>query len=151
MYPYYRTAGKAWHNAIHKSISTKECFIKCGQRHLGRGFYWYIHPSCIDMFRSGDFNSPRTFSKNTMTPADDTAITHDANSVAKLPSDQQNMSPDSQSNNRESSPGGNKRKKPRSPYISLIAKAMLASGKTKLTLNEICEQVRQRTYLVIPF
>ncbi len=45
----------------------------------------------------------------------------------------------------ENSSVGNKRDKHKSPYTQLIAKVMLASGKTKLTLNEIYEQVRLRT------
>ncbi len=56
MHPHLRSAGKEWRNVIQSKVSMNKCFIKCGRKPLGRGFYWYIHPACIDMFRCGDFD-----------------------------------------------------------------------------------------------
>ncbi len=57
MYPYFRTASNTWRNAIRHNLSVNECFIRCGRAASGRGYYWYIHPQCIDMFRCGEFRS----------------------------------------------------------------------------------------------
>ncbi len=56
MQPHLLTAGEKWKNQIRVTLSIKECFRKCGPAPLGRGFYWHIHPGCIDMFRCGDFD-----------------------------------------------------------------------------------------------
>ncbi len=55
MHPYYRTASNTWRNAIRHNLSINECFIRCGRASSGRGFNWYIHPGCVEMFRRGDF------------------------------------------------------------------------------------------------
>ncbi len=57
MYPYFRTASNTWRNAIRHNLSVNECFIRCGRAASGRGYYWYIHPQCIGMFRCGEFGS----------------------------------------------------------------------------------------------
>ncbi len=54
-YPYYQTTTLAWRNAIRHNLSVTECFIKAGRTELGRGYYWAIHPSCIQAFSRGDF------------------------------------------------------------------------------------------------
>ncbi len=55
MHPYYRTASNTWRNAIRHNLSINECFIRCGRASSGRGFNWFIHPGCVEMFRRGDF------------------------------------------------------------------------------------------------
>ena len=54
-YPYYRTAPSTWKNAIRHDLSVNECFVKARRAENGRGFYWAIHPACIDAFKRGDF------------------------------------------------------------------------------------------------
>ena len=54
-YPYYRTAPSTWKNSIRHNLSVNECFVKARRAEHGRGFYWAIHPACIDAFKRGDF------------------------------------------------------------------------------------------------
>lgn len=54
-YPYYQTAKCAWRISVRHNLSVNECFIK-GQRSRGnRGFYWSIHPLCVEDFTNGCF------------------------------------------------------------------------------------------------
>lgn len=54
-YPYYETARSTWRNAVRHNLCVNDCFIKAGRSNSGRGFYWAIHPACVDMFKKGDF------------------------------------------------------------------------------------------------
>lgn len=54
-YSYFKTAETSWRNVVRHNLSINECFIKAGRASSGRGFYWAIHPACVDMFKSGDF------------------------------------------------------------------------------------------------
>jgi len=55
-FPYYERSTTAWRNSVRHNLSVNECFVKNGRAPSGRGFYWAIHPACLDDFRRGDFN-----------------------------------------------------------------------------------------------
>ena len=54
-YPFYRSAEPTWRNAIRHNLSVNECFIKNGRSETGRGYFWSVHPACIQAFLEGDF------------------------------------------------------------------------------------------------
>ena len=55
-YPYFQTAPRGWRNTVRYNLSTNGCFIKKGRAPSGRGFYWAIHPACVEDFQKGEFN-----------------------------------------------------------------------------------------------
>ncbi|KAI0217974.1 hypothetical protein LSAT2_030256 [Lamellibrachia satsuma] len=55
-FPYYERCKSAWRNSVRHNLSVNECFVKSGRAPSGRGFYWAIHPACLDDFKRGDFN-----------------------------------------------------------------------------------------------
>ena len=55
-FPYYERCKSAWRNSVRHNLSVNECFVKNGRAPSGRGFYWAIHPACLDDFKRGDFN-----------------------------------------------------------------------------------------------
>ena len=55
-YPYFQTAPRGWRNTVRYNLSTNECFVKKGRAPSGRGFYWAIHPACVEDFQKGEFN-----------------------------------------------------------------------------------------------
>ena len=54
-FPYFVTAETSWRNVVRHNLSVNECFTKAGRAESGRGYYWGIHPACVDMFQKGDF------------------------------------------------------------------------------------------------
>ena len=55
-FPYYKHSKSAWRNSVRHNLSVNECFVKSGRAPSGRGFYWAIHPACLEDFKRGDFN-----------------------------------------------------------------------------------------------
>ena len=55
-FPYYKHNKSAWRNSVRHNLSVNECFVKSGRAPSGRGFYWAIHPACLEDFKRGDFN-----------------------------------------------------------------------------------------------
>ncbi len=55
LFPFYKTSTVAWKNAVRHNLSINDCFVKVGRANSGRGFYWTIHPSCVDVFKSGKY------------------------------------------------------------------------------------------------
>ena len=64
-YPFFRNTTCAWRNSIRHNLSVNECFIKDGRAKNGKGFFWAIHPSCVEDFMKGDFDR-RTARKRVM-------------------------------------------------------------------------------------
>ena len=62
-YEFYRTTALLWRNAVRHNLSINDCFIKAGRTEIGRGYYWAIHPSCIQDFKKGDFRRRSSRSK----------------------------------------------------------------------------------------
>lgn len=54
-YPYFQTAPSTWRNAVRHNLTVNDCFCKTGNSTSGRGYFWEIHPACVEMFRKGDF------------------------------------------------------------------------------------------------
>ena len=46
---------KIWHDHVRYELSLKTCFMKVGSR-TSRGHQWGIHPACLDLFVSGNFD-----------------------------------------------------------------------------------------------
>ena len=55
LFPYYKTSTITWRNAVRHNLSINECFVKAGRADSGRGFYWTIHPSCVEVFKNGKY------------------------------------------------------------------------------------------------
>jgi len=55
-FPYYKTTKNSWRNSIRHNLSVNECFVKSKRVKNGRGFYWSIHPSCVEAFNNGDYD-----------------------------------------------------------------------------------------------
>ena len=47
---------KNWRVRVRHVLSINSCFVKGKRAKSGRGFYWTIHPACVDAFRSGDIS-----------------------------------------------------------------------------------------------
>ena len=62
-YEFYRTTTLLWRNAVRHNLSINDCFIKAGRTEIGRGYYWAVHPSCIQDFKRGDFRRRTSRSK----------------------------------------------------------------------------------------
>lgn len=59
-YPYYKNAPDGnWRNAVRHNLCVNDCFIKSGRSNSGRGYFWTIHPACLEMFSRGDFSRMR--------------------------------------------------------------------------------------------
>lgn len=55
LFPYHKTSTITWHNAVRYNISINDCFIKARRASNCRGYYWTIHPSCVEIFKSGKY------------------------------------------------------------------------------------------------
>jgi len=52
-YPYFETAPPAWRISVRHHLSTCDGFVKVGRVPLSRGFWWAVHPLCVDDFKNG--------------------------------------------------------------------------------------------------
>ena len=55
-YPFFHQTKCSWRNSIRYNLTVHECFMKNEQAPNGRGYYWSIHPACLDDFLKGDYN-----------------------------------------------------------------------------------------------
>lgn len=62
-YEFYRTTDLLWRNAVRHNLSINDCFIKAGRTEIGRGYFWALHPSCVQEFRRGDFRRKKSCNK----------------------------------------------------------------------------------------
>ncbi|XP_068242625.1 fork head domain-containing protein FD5-like [Palaemon carinicauda] len=56
-FPYYRKNTQRWQNSLRHNLSFNDCFIKIAKRpdRPGKGAYWTLHPSAMNMFENGSF------------------------------------------------------------------------------------------------
>ena len=54
-FPYYNNSSRSWRNSVRHNLSLNECFVKAGRASNAKGFYWGIHPACVEDFAKGDF------------------------------------------------------------------------------------------------
>ena len=54
-YPDFTASKGAWKNSVRHNLSVNECFMKAGRAPNGRGYYWKIHPACMNNFKNGNF------------------------------------------------------------------------------------------------
>ena len=55
LFPYYKTSTITWRNAVRHNLSINDCFIKISRASNHRGYYWTLHPRCVEIFRSGKY------------------------------------------------------------------------------------------------
>nr|XP_027236224.1 LOW QUALITY PROTEIN: forkhead box protein B1-like [Penaeus vannamei] len=56
-FPYYRKNTQRWQKLLRHNLSFNDCFIKIPRRpdRPGKGAYWTLHPSAMNMFENGSF------------------------------------------------------------------------------------------------
>lgn len=55
-YPFFQTTTCSWKNSVRHNLTVHECFMKHSRTPNGRGFYWAIHPACLDDFQKGVYD-----------------------------------------------------------------------------------------------
>ncbi|XP_018020896.1 forkhead box protein B1-like [Hyalella azteca] len=56
-FPYYKKNTQRWQNSLRHNLSFNDCYIKIPRRpdRPGKGAYWTLHPSAMNMFENGSF------------------------------------------------------------------------------------------------
>lgn len=56
-FPFYRKNTQRWQNSLRHNLSFNDCYIKIPRRpdRPGKGAYWTLHPSAMNMFENGSF------------------------------------------------------------------------------------------------
>ncbi len=60
LFPYYKNSTITWKNAVRHNLSINDCFVKAGHAANCRGFYWTIHPNCVEVLKHGRYKRGET-------------------------------------------------------------------------------------------
>ena len=80
-FPCYRTAPVKCKATVRYTLRANDCFVKNGTAGSGRGYYWSIHPACLDTFLKGDFDRGNARRLVALTEIANDAITKSTNAA----------------------------------------------------------------------
>ncbi|XP_017260858.1 forkhead box protein L1 [Kryptolebias marmoratus] len=77
-FPFYHDNRQGWQNSIRHNLSLNDCFIKVPREkgRPGKGSYWTLDSSCLDMFENGNYRRRKRKAKSQQELLDPTEPGH---------------------------------------------------------------------------